>query len=128
MPGNLAGKPDVAPEVSPGTPIPARRARAIMAVSFAAVVGAALWVGLTATRPRPDKPVRNVRLLGLDRPFPAEGRYPSDPYVGPRVCAECHQDEFALYSRSGHARTLQPPGRQAIARQLDGKTVADPEF
>jgi hypothetical protein len=128
MPGNFARQPDSGPEVLPGAPSSARRARVIMALSLAAVMGAALWVGLTAPRPRPDKPVRAVRLLGLDRPFPAEGRYPSDPYVGPRVCAECHSDEFALYSRSGHARTLTPPGRPAIARRLDGKTVDDPEF
>jgi hypothetical protein len=128
MRGSVARKPDLGPDVFPGTAVPARRARAIVAVSLAAVVGVAVWVGFTATRPRPDRPIRDVRLLDLDRPFPPEGRYPSDPYVGPRACAECHPDEFALYSRSGHAQTLNPPRRRAIARRLDGTTVADPEL
>src|SRR5690242_2034870 len=128
MPGDFARKPDIRGDALPGTPVPARRARAIMALSFAAVLGAALWVVFTTTRPRADQPIRVVRLLGPDRPFPAEGRYPSDPYVGPRVCAECHPGESALYSRSGHAQTLNPPGRQAVARRLDGRTVADPEL
>ncbi len=127
MPGTLARDENTGPDSSQRTPAPARQARAITALSLAAVVGAALWVGFTATRPRPAKPGRSVRLLSLDRPFPAEGRYPSDPYVGPRVCAECHPGEFALYSRSGHAQTLGPPSRRAIARQLDGNTIIDPE-
>ncbi len=68
-----------------------------------------------------------MRLLTLERPFPAEGRYPSDPYVGPHVCAECHPGESALYARSGHAQTLGSAGSRAVARRLDGTTVADPE-
>ncbi len=67
-------------------------------------------------------------MLTLDRTFPPGGRYPSDPYIGPRVCAECHPGESALYDRSGHARTLRPAGRRALAQSLDGKTVADPEL
>src|SRR5262249_3958985 len=65
--------------------------------------------------------------LTVDREFPARGRYPSDPYVGPRVCAECHPGESALHARSGHGRTLRPAGRGSVARGLDGKTIADPE-
>jgi len=66
-------------------------------------------------------------LLTLDRPFPAGGRYPLDPYIGPQVCAECHPGESALHGRSGHARTLRPAGRRALARSLDGTTIADPD-
>jgi hypothetical protein len=127
MPGKFARTPEIGPDAFPVRPLPARRTKAIMALSFAALMGVAVWVGFTATRPRPAKPIQGVRLLGQDRPFPAEGRYPSDPYVGPRACAECHPDQFALYSRSGHARTLSPPGRRDIARRLDGKTIADPD-
>jgi hypothetical protein len=70
---------------------------------------------------------RGVRLIGIDRPFPAGGRFASDPYIGSRVCAECHPGESALHARSGHARTLRPAGRLALARRLDRTTVADPE-
>jgi hypothetical protein len=66
-------------------------------------------------------------LLGVDRPFPAVGRFPADPYVGSKVCAECHPGESALHDRSGHARTLGPAGRRALARRLDGSTTPDPE-
>jgi hypothetical protein len=69
-----------------------------------------------------------VRLLTWDRPFPAEGRFAQDPYVGPKVCAECHPAEAALYSRSGHAMTLSPTGRRSLSRRLDGTTLADPEL
>ena len=129
MPGPLVheNKPGPDPPRPQRTPVPARQAKAITTLSLAAVVGAAIWVGFTATRPRPDTRSHGMHLLSLDRPFPAEGRYPSDPYVGPRVCAECHPGEFALYTRSGHAQTLNPPSRRAIARELDGKTIADPE-
>jgi hypothetical protein len=127
MPGTLAREESTAPDSPRGTPVPARQARAITALSFAAVVAAALWVGFTATRPVPEKRAPSVMLLSLDRAFPAGGRYPGDPYIGPRACAECHPGEFALYSRSGHALTLGPPRRRALARQLDGQTVVDPE-
>ncbi len=60
-------------------------------------------------------------------PVPPEGRYPSDPYIGPHACAECHPGECALYARSGHAQTLSPASRRTVSRRLDGKTVADPE-
>jgi hypothetical protein len=106
----------------------ARRAKMISALALAAIVGAGFWVAFTASRSRVTSgPTKGVRLLTLERPFPAEGRYPSDPYIGPRVCAECHPGEFALHARSGHARTLSPASRRVLARGLDGKTVSDPE-
>jgi hypothetical protein len=64
----------------------------------------------------------------VNRPFPADGRFAQDPYVGPRVCGECHPGEAALYSRCGHALTLGPAGRRSIARKLDGTSVADPDL
>ena len=70
---------------------------------------------------------RTVRLLTIDRPFPAEGRFAGDPYVGSRACAECHPAEAALHSRSGHARTLWPAGRRVVSARLAGTTVPDPE-
>ena len=107
----------------------ARRVRLFIGLILAAVVASALGVLLTAPPPPPVAGrAAGVRLLTLDREFPAEGRYPSDPYIGPRVCAECHPGESALHARSGHARTLRPAGRRALAHGLDGRTFTDPEY
>ena len=68
-----------------------------------------------------------MRLLTLERPFPAGGRFPSDPYVGPNVCAECHPGESAPLHAIGAFADL-TLGRKAVAaRQPDGTSVADPE-
>ena len=48
-------------------------------------------------------------------------------YVGSKSCAECHPGEFASHSRSGHARTLRPAARTALAGRLSGETFPDPE-
>ncbi len=107
----------------------------VLLVSLAAVAAAGLWVMLTAAIPlppvRPNSAAAKAPKLGLisfDRPFPAEGRYVADPYIGSKVCSECHPAESALYSRSGHAATLIPAGRLEISRRLDGTTVTDPEM
>ncbi len=106
-----------------------RRARRITILILAAVVVCAVWLMLTASPSGTTAGrTRGVRLLTLDRPFPAGGRYPADPYIGPRVCGECHPGESALHVRSGHAQTLRPAGRRAVALGLDGKTIADPEL
>jgi hypothetical protein len=114
------------PDSPRGAPDVTRRARIVTLLAFAAIVGAGIWMVFDANRSRAGR-FRGVRLLTLERPFPAEGRYPTDPYVGPRVCAECHPAEFALYTRSGHSRTLRPAGWRSLARRLDGTKVADPE-
>ena len=107
---------------------PARRARWIVAVGLAALVGAAFWVVFTAPRAvLVSGRFKNVRLIGIDRAFPPGGRFAGDPYIGSRICAECHPGESALQSRSGHARTLRPAGRLPLARRLDGRTVEDPD-
>jgi hypothetical protein len=118
---------------SPETPrrlsTTARRARRITILVLAAFAACAVWLLLTASPSgTASRRTRGVRLLTLDRAFPAEGRYPSDPYIGPRVCGECHPGESALHVRSGHAQTLRPAGRRALALSLDGKTIADPEL
>jgi hypothetical protein len=105
-----------------------RRPTVIVCLSFAALGGAASWLVFSANRLEPFVGRTGaVRLLTVDRPFPAEGRFPGDRYAGTRVCSECHPAEAALHSRSGHSATLLPAGRRALARQLDGKTVTDPE-
>lgn len=47
--------------------------------------------------------------------------------VGNKVCAECHPGEHALHAGSGHARTLKPAGKTAVARKLNGKITRDTE-
>jgi Cytochrome c554 and c-prime len=105
-----------------------RRAAVIGGLGFAAIVGAAAWLIFAANDPssRTFGSGRTVRLLTIDRPFPPGGRYPSDPYIGPVACRECHPGECALYARSGHARTLSPVARRPLAREVDGKSVPDP--
>jgi hypothetical protein len=112
-----------------GVSHPARRARVIVALGLAAVVAAGVWLVVAARRSQPGpRRSRGPRLLTVDRPFPPGGRFPSDPYVGSRACAECHPGESALHARSGHAATLRPAGRLPLARRLDQTTVADPEW
>jgi hypothetical protein len=99
----------------------------IMACAIGTVVAAALLVVWNARISRhTSRRTSGVRLLTLDVPFPAGGRFASDPYAGSAVCAECHPGEAALHSRTGHARTLSSAGRLPLARRLDGTTVVDP--
>ena len=120
-------------------PIDPRRNRtwpqvAVLIVGFFALASVGAWLVFTTGNPQPEQrpklpaePSNVVRLITFDRPFPAEGRFVSDPYIGSRVCAECHPAETALHARTGHARTLVPAGRVDVSRRLDGTTVADPE-
>jgi hypothetical protein len=106
-----------------------RRARVMVGLGLAALFGAGLWVIFVATRAeRRAGQSHVVRLLTQERPFPLEGRFPRDPYAGPRACSECHPGEAALYSRSGHASTLRAASRLELSRRLDGTTVVDPEL
>ena len=88
-------------------------ARVVLVLSVAAVVVAVTWLFYAVKRPRSSsKLYRSGRLLTVERPFPAEGRFTGDPYIGGKVCAECHPAEAALHSRSGHSSTLWPAGRR----------------
>jgi hypothetical protein len=129
MAGTMARDDLNSPGPPRGLPVAARRARLIMVPTLAAVAAGAAWVMFTGSPPGTVAgQARGVRLLTLDRAFPAGGRYPADPYIGPRVCAECHPGESALHVRSGHAQTLRPAGGRGVALGLDGKTMADPEL
>ena len=109
--------------------VSARPARVILIVGLAALVVAISWLVYAASRSRSASvPPRRVRMLTYDRPFPAEGRFEQDPYVGSKACAQCHPGEAALHSRSGHAMTLGPAGRRPLARRLDGTSVVDPDM
>jgi len=105
-----------------------RRARAVGGLGLAAIAGAGAWLILAANdaSPLPAARGRAMSLLTVDRPFPAGGRYLSDPYIGPRACRECHPGECALCSRSGHSRTLSSAARRRLAREVDGMSVPDP--
>ena len=48
-------------------------------------------------------------------------------YVGAVDCRSCHPNEYALYRRSGHARTLQRAAAIPLARWLNSRAVEDPE-
>jgi predicted CXXCH cytochrome family protein len=102
----------------------------MIALAFGALVAGALWVThlrLYSQRGSGRLAKAGVRLLTLDTPFPAEGRFAADPYVGSKVCSECHPGEAALHASSGHSMTLTPAGRQPLSRRLNGRTVMDPE-
>jgi hypothetical protein len=103
-----------------------RLGRLVTGLALTAVISAGVWLVLDARRPAAGR-TAGVRLLTLERAFPDGGRYPSDPYIGPDVCAGCHPGESALHARSGHSRTLRSAGRRSLSRQLDGTSVADPE-
>jgi hypothetical protein len=60
-------------------------------------------------------------------PFAALGSEPGADYIGPQSCQDCHPGAFAFYTNSGHARTIRPAHRRRLARQLDGRSIADPE-
>src|SRR5436305_294691 len=113
----------------PGPPAsPPRRPPVILAVGGLALLLAAAWVALLALRTETGhRRTAPGHLLTVDRPFPAEGRYPGDPYIGSTACAECHPGESALHARAGHATTLRPAARLELARRLDGARLADPE-
>jgi predicted CXXCH cytochrome family protein len=115
------------PQPRPSAPS-VRRPLAVLSLAGLALLGAAGWVIVTAHKSHTGSRRAVLdRLLTIDRPFPADGRIPGDPYIGSKVCAECHPGEAALYARSGHAATLRPAARLALARRLDGTTLADPE-
>jgi hypothetical protein len=97
----------------PGAP-PAWEALLLLGLGLALAAAAFWWATLPAPRD-------HSRILTTSR------RDPGGPYVGARVCGECHPGEAALYPGSGHARTLRPAATLPLSRRLDGRTVADPE-
>lgn len=50
-----------------------------------------------------------------------------EDYVGSKSCNECHPGAYAYYTNSGHARTLRPAIDRQLSRELDGRSVEDPE-
>ena len=108
---------------------------AVLLAGFVALASGTGWLVFTSAehpaqrQRRPPVPqAKPIRLITFDRPFPPEGRFVADPYVGSRECADCHPGESALFSRSGHAVTLRPAGRVDASRKLDGATQADPQI
>ncbi len=61
---------------------------------------------------------------------PREARFRTQVYeklVGDRACEECHSGEVVQHGKSGHSKTLRRIEDVAVAKALDGRTVADPE-
>lgn len=106
------GSPDSAPS---GPPL--REALALGAIGLVVLAALVCWV---VWSPAPRKGATISPSLSGEP-------IPDGPYVGARVCGECHPTEYAVYTSSGHARTLRPAGARALARVLDGRDVADPE-
>jgi hypothetical protein len=72
-----------------------------------------------------SKPTESPRISISDAA--RSERILNGPYVGSRACRECHPGEYALYTRSGHSRTLRAAAQAPVAQRLNGRTVADPE-
>jgi hypothetical protein len=101
------------PSAGGAGPPAARELLFVVLGALAAMTALAWWILQPATMPsRVTEPAAN------DSP---------SEYVGSRTCAPCHPGEYAAHARSGHARTLRPMVRTALAKQLDGITVDDPE-
>ncbi len=103
---------------SPVVPDPARpsgnpREAIVIGLAFLAFVALGGWWAFAPV------PIVDHRSAGLDPDYAR--------YVGDAACSRCHAGESASHSRSGHARTLLPVARSAIARGLVGKRVEDPE-
>jgi hypothetical protein len=113
---------DRQPSFDDDLPRPARASgrEALLVIGGGAVLLALVVVPLLrGSKPRGER----LRIL-----IPtANSRLPSVSSVGSKVCGECHPGEYALYTRSGHARTLRRAETVPLARELDGRTVADPE-
>ena len=104
------------PSHQPQNPRLFREAFLILGGGLALVAAALWWVGRGPARGRPSFSVES----GSDRESLGD-------YIGPHACGECHPGESALYPRSGHSRTLRLAADLPLARQLAGRTVADPE-
>lgn len=106
-------KPDPTSERRPET---ARAFRAVLGFVGICLAVAIVWGAIGASRSRSTDVTRS-----------SSGRERRTAFLGSRACAGCHPGEYALYSLSGHSRTLRRAERTAAARRLNGSTFADPE-
>jgi hypothetical protein len=103
-------------------------ARAVVIFGLLGTLAAAAWIARAVVRnDRLDGRGGLSTLLRVDRDVPEGGRYPGDPYVGSRACAECHPGEYALFTGSGHARTFRPASTHPVTQRLAGAAIRDPE-
>jgi Cytochrome c554 and c-prime len=108
-------------------PLP-QAARVILLTALVGLMVALGWIIWTAGRDRLVDGRGGLSLfLAISKDVPSGGRYRGDPYIGHRVCAECHPGEYALFTRSGHAQTIRSASERRISDQLAGRTVPDPE-
>lgn len=92
-------------------------------VALTLLVLASLGLGWKIYQGQPSR-----RILRSIMDLSAKGRVPGDPYIGSRVCRDCHANEYALYTRSGHSLTLTSAASHPVARILDKRSVQDPEI
>jgi hypothetical protein len=112
------------PSQRPGTP----RARRTILLGLLATFLAVAWVGWNARQNgRFDGRGGLSPYLRISRDLPLSGRFPGDPYIGSKACAECHPGEYALFTKSGHALTFRPAAERRLTDQLAGLSVADPD-
>ena len=79
-------------------------------------------LGWWAIRDLPHGVVREREASTSDQGHGRRG-----PYVGSKVCGECHPGESASFAHSGHANTLREAARIPLARRLNGRVLTDPE-
>src|SRR5262245_45564537 len=104
------------------------RVRPIIVLTLVGVILAAGWVVWNAgLNGRFDGRGGLSSSVVISRDLPIGGRYPGDPYIGTKVCAECHPGEYALFTGSGHASTFRTASERMLIDQLAGTSSADPE-
>jgi len=101
-------------------PTPPRAREAALVIGGGLLLIVAVVLGLLSLTRR-----EGSRITVVDPT--TSGWMPGSPYVGSRSCRECHPGEYALYTRSGHARTLHTAEKTRLAQKLDGRVVPDPE-
>ncbi|MBI3981998.1 MAG: tetratricopeptide repeat protein [Gemmatimonadetes bacterium] len=83
------------------------------AVGAAVIVGG-VWLALHVTR-----------RIELPRPLVPAGEVPVslEDFAGAETCRDCHNDQYASWSRSTHGRAGGPPRRDVVIAPFDGRPL-----
>ncbi|WP_158633628.1 multiheme c-type cytochrome [Tautonia sociabilis] len=90
----------------------------LAASALLGLAGLGLW--MTMTPPPGEEADDTGQVVLSGGPTRAE-------FAGADACIDCHPGAHASFTGSGHARTIRPAGQRRLARELDGRTLADPE-
>ena len=116
------------PRTNPGLATRPARARSIVAIGILGILLAGSWVVWNADRNRRfDGRGGLSAYLDIARDHPPAGRFPGDPYIGSKACAECHPGEYALFTGSGHAQTFRKAVERRVIDLLAGTSAGDPD-